>query len=54
MTEASKPAWKKQIFVGLVTALCLTGTVKAQLGHNDPTASQVPTYVVEDCSRVKS
>jgi len=47
MTEASKPTWKKEIFVGLVTALCLTGTVKAQLGHNDPTASQVPTYVVE-------
>ena len=47
MTEASKPTWKKEIFVGLVTALCLTGTAKAQLGHNDPTASQVPTYVVE-------
>jgi hypothetical protein len=47
MTEASKRTWKKEIFVGLVTALCLTGTAKAQLGDNDPAASQVPTYVVE-------
>jgi hypothetical protein len=47
MAEASKPTWKREIFVGLLTALCLTGTAKAQLGHNDPTASQVPTYVVE-------
>jgi len=47
MAEASKPSWKKEIFVGLATALCLTGTAKAQLVHNDPTTSQVPTYVVE-------